>query len=193
MKYTIKAKTRVYQGFFAMDRYQLEHETFDGGTMQISRENMERGDAVALLLYDPDADEVLLMEQFRIGAAVRNDEAWLVEIVAGMIDDGETASQAALREAREEAGYVPEKLQFLGRYYTTPGACSERIDLFFGIVNQQQPVAAGGGISSEHEDIKTYWVRREQALQWLTEGKIASGAPMLALMLAFGWQGIITR
>jgi len=191
MDYRIISKKRVYQGFFAMDEYCVAHDRFDGETLEITRENMERGDAAALLLYDADVDEVLLLEQLRIGPAVRGDYPWLVEIVAGMIDEGESAEAAVLRESVEEAGYQPEKITFLGRYYTTPGACSERIDLFLGFVNKEEPVAEGGGCAHEHEDIKSYWVSRTQAMQWLSEGKIASGAPMLALLLAFGWQGVV--
>ncbi|MFQ5344394.1 MAG: NUDIX domain-containing protein [Mariprofundus sp.] len=191
MDYRVVSKKRVYQGFFAMDEYLIEHDCFDGRRMQISRENMERGDAAAILLYDPDTDEVLLLEQFRVGPAVRHENPWLIEIVAGIIDAGESAEQAVIREAREESGFVPSRVSFLGRYYTTPGACSERIDLFLGLVDKNHPAGEGGGCAEEHEDIRSYWVSRRQALQMLQEGKIGSGAPMLALLLAFGWKGVI--
>ncbi len=190
MDYHVKKRERVYQGFFAMDRYDIEHERFDGGTLETRRENMERGGAAAVLLYDPDVDEVLLLEQFRIGPAVRGDHPWLVEIVAGIVDAGESAEEAAIRESKEEAGYLPRNIQFLGRYYTTPGGCSERIDLFLGSVDKQHPISQGGGCAHEHEDIRLLWVKREEALSMLAAGKINSGAPMLALLLAFGWQGV---
>jgi ADP-ribose pyrophosphatase len=191
MDYQIINRQTLYDGFFAMHAYTVEHDCFAGGSQQVRRENMERGDAVAILLYDADADEVLLIEQFRIGPAVRNDNPWLLEIVAGMIDDGESAQQAACREAVEEAGYAPREVSFLGRYYTTPGACSERIELFLGLVDKHNRSDEGGGVEEEHEDIRCLWAPRERALQWLAEGKITSGAPMLALMLAFGWNGAI--
>ncbi len=191
MDYKVIKKERVYQGFFGMDEYIIEHDRFDGGSIQAKRENMERGDAAALLLFDPKADEVLLLEQFRIGPAARNDNPWLIEIVAGMIDKGETAEQAVIREAQEEAGFIPTEVKFLGRYYTTPGACSERIDLFLGLVDKQYPISLGGGCDEEQEDIRSFWVSRETSLQMLAEGKIASGAPMLALLLAFGCKGVV--
>ena len=193
MDYCVKKKERVYQGFFAMDQYDIEHERFDGGTFKTKRENMERGDAAAMLLYDPDLDEVLLLEQFRIGPAVRGDNPWLVEIVAGIVDAGESPEEAAVRESREEAGYLPHGVRFLGRYYTTPGGCSERIDLFLGLVDKQQPADQGGGCVHEHEDIRLSWVKREVALAMLSTGAINSGAPMLALLLAFGWQGVASE
>ncbi|MDQ6996114.1 MAG: NUDIX domain-containing protein [Mariprofundus sp.] len=190
MDYRIISKKRVYQGFFGMDEYILEHDCFAGGSLKVHRENMERGDAAAILLYDPGCDEVLLLEQFRIGPAVRSDNPWLIEIVAGMIDAGESAEQAAIREAREEAGYAPCDVKFLGHYYTTPGACSERIDLFIGLVNKNSPIGAGGGCAEEHEDIRSFWVPRQTAMQMVEDGKIGSGAPMLAILLAFGCRGV---
>jgi len=191
MDYQIIKKERVYQGFFAMDEYTVEHDRFAGGSLQVKRENMERGDAAALLLYDAKTDEVLLLQQFRIGPVARGDKPWLTEIVAGIIDKGENAEQAVIREAQEEAGFVPSEVTFLGRYYTTPGACSERIDLFLGLVDKHHPVSGGGGCDAEQEDIRSFWVSRQQAMQMLAAGKIASGAPMLALLLAFGCQGIV--
>ncbi|ATX78462.1 ADP-ribose pyrophosphatase [Mariprofundus aestuarium] len=193
MDYQIKKKERVYQGFFAMDKYTVEHDRFDGGALTITRENMERGDAAAMLLYDPDADEVLLLEQFRIGPVARDDKPWLIEIVAGIIDEGESAEEAVIRESKEEAGFLPYETRFLGRYYTTPGGCSECIDLFLGLVDKNSPVSDGGGCDHEQEDIRLFWVKREEALTMLDEGKIGSGAPMLALLLAFGWKGVVTE
>lgn len=193
MDYKIINKRSLYDGFFAMHEYTVKHDCFAGGSLQVKRENMERGDAVAMLLYDPQADEVLLLEQFRIGPAVRRENPWLIEIVAGMIDEGESKEKAVLREAKEESGYSPYEARFLGRYYTTPGACSERIDLFLGLVDKQSSIGQGGGMDEEHEDIRSFWVTRELALQWLAQGKINSGAPMLALMMAFGWQGVVTK
>ena len=191
MKYQLIDKRPLYSGFFHLDVYSIKHECFDGGELHIEREHLERGNAVAILLYDQAYDEVLLIEQFRIGAAVRHDKAWLIEVVAGMIDEGENAECAARREAIEEAGYAPEKLHFLGKYYATPGGSSEHITLFLGEVDKQAPVGKGGGVAGEHEDIRPFWVSRKQAMAWLANGKINSGAPMLALLLAFGHQGMI--
>ncbi len=193
MDYRIIEKKRLYSGFFSMEKFTVEHDKFAGGSQCVVRENMERGDAAAILLYDPERDEVLLLEQFRIGPAVRDDHPWLIEIVAGMIDDGESPEQAVIREAREEAGFSPFSVSFLGRYYTTPGACSERIDLFLGMVDKTRPVGEGGGCIEEQEDIRSFWVSRPKAMQMLHDGEIASGAPMLALLLAFGTQGVVAQ
>jgi len=189
MHYRLLETKTLYQGFFRLDACRIEHDAFAGGSLEVTRELFERGDAVAVLLYDEGRDEVLLLEQFRIGPAVRNDAAWMIEIVAGMVDEGESIEACARREAIEEAGYVPASLEHLGRYYVSPGGASERIDLFLGLIDRSAPVGDGGGVAHEHEDIRLHWVSRATAMQWLLEGRINSGAPMLALLLAFGCRG----
>jgi len=190
MHYHIKEQRPLHQGFFRLDAFTVEHDRFDGGRQTIVREHLERGDAVAILLYDPARDTVLFIEQFRIGPAVRgaieDEDAWLTEIVAGMVDEDEDPETCARRECVEEAGYAPETLQPLGSYYATPGGSSERIYLYMGEVNADKPCGSGGGLDEEHEDIRTRWVDRKQAMQWINEGRINSAPPLLALLLAFG-------
>ena len=186
MDYKILGKSRPYDGFFKMDTFRARHEAFDGSAITIERECMERGDAVVVLLYDPDRDEVLLIEQFRIGPTARDDNPWLIEVVAGMLHPGEDPLECARRECIEEAGYEPQSLTPLGSYYVSPGGTSERIFLYMSEVDAGKPVGKGGGLDSEHEDIRVFWVKREEALAMIRDGRINSSGPMLALLLAFG-------
>ncbi|MDQ6990746.1 MAG: NUDIX domain-containing protein [Mariprofundaceae bacterium] len=192
MKYKLTQKQPLYRGFFQLDRYSIEHERFQGGMMKLEREHLERGKGVAVLLYDEHCDEVLLIEQFRIGAAVCNHNPWLIEVVAGMIDDGEDAETAGRRECLEEVGYQPTSMTYLGKYYSTPGGSSEHITVYLGFIDKSKPIHDGGGVADEHEDIRRFWLSRHEAMEWVKNGKINSGAPMLAIMLAFGWQGTIS-
>ncbi len=190
MHFEIEDKRPLWRGFFRLDAFTVTHDRFDGGCQRVVREHLERGDAVAVLLHDPARDQVLLIEQFRIGPAVRPDteekDAWLIEIVAGMIDEGESPEDCARRECIEEAGYDPGRLKPLGWYYSTPGGSSERIYLFLGEVDSRRPCAVGGGVAHEHEDIRVFWVGRARAMEWVARGRINSAPPMLALLLAFG-------
>lgn len=185
MKYRQLDSRTVYRGFFRLDVHTIEHERFDGGMLAIERENLERGDAVAVLLHDPGKDQVLLIEQFRIGPMVRGEYPWLIEIVAGVVDEGEAIEACARRECIEEAGYEPKHLRRLGCFYPSPGGMSERIFLYLGDVDSCQPAGQGGGLDHEHEDIRVSWVKREEALAMVHDGRINSAAPMLALLLAF--------
>ncbi len=90
----------IYQGFFRVEKYRLKHTLFGGGwSSEITRELFRRGSCVAVLLYDPTADKVVLIEQFRAGAILRPEKAWLIEIVAGAIEEGESAVEVAYRES----------------------------------------------------------------------------------------------
>ncbi len=181
-EFEVIGKEFVYEGFFVMEKYRLKHTLFAGGwSGEISRELFRRNNCVAVLLYDPDADKVVLIEQFRVGAAANNSSrAWLVEIVAGAIDDGETAEQVAYRESKEEAGCDILELQLINRFYTTPGGSSEMISLFYGRVDSGQ-VGGIHGLDHEDEDILVYTVTFDEAYAMLAAGKVESGIPIIAI------------
>jgi len=150
----IVEKAEVYRGRFQVFRYRLRHRLHRGGWSDIvTREVFERGHAAAVLPYDPVRDEVVLIEQFRPGAYAGGGDPWLLEIVAGIIDAGESAETVAHREAREEANLVVEDLLPVAHCFMTPGACSESLQIFCG---RTDAAGAGGvfGLPDEHEDIR---------------------------------------
>lgn len=171
----------VYNGFFRLETFQLQHTLFQGGwSEKITRELFMRGNCVAVLLYDPKRDEVVLIEQFRVGAVLNPDRAWLLEIVAGAIEEGETAQEVAYRESMEEAGCEIEELMLINEFYTTPGGASERISLFCGKVDSSS-VGGVHGLDDEHEDILVTVEKFDAVYQMVEEGKIESGIPIIAI------------
>ena len=179
----ILEKSIGYRGFFSMEKYRLRHELFAGGwSAEIYRECLERGHAVAVLLYDPDTDQIVLLEQFRIGALDFPGGPWLLEIVAGIIDHpGETTVEVAQRETAEEAGCALLDLLPICHYLVSPGGTSESITLFCGRVDASTIGSEVRGIASEHEDIRLQVVSRAEALALLHSGRINSAAPIIAL------------
>jgi len=174
-------KTTPFQGYFRIDRYHLRHRKFDGGWSEVmSREIFERGHAVAVLLYDPTRDRVALIEQFRPGAFAAGMEPWLIEIVAGIVEPGETPEEVARREALEEAGCEVTDLHFIGRYLTTPGGSSESIRLYCGRFDSR---GVGGihGLDHEDEDIRVLPLSRQEALERLAAGEITNLFSVVAL------------
>ncbi len=170
-----------FQGFFSVEKYRLRHSLFGGGMSEVmSRELFQRGRAVAVLPFDPVLNRVVLIEQFRIGAIHDPQGAWLTEIVAGMISDGEAPEDVAHREAVEESGCEVTALLPICSYYPSPGACSETIKLYCGKVDAG---IAGGvhGLDYEHEDIRVLTVGLDEALAWLETGRINSAAPIISL------------
>lgn len=180
-KFEILNKEIVYKGFFRVEKYRLKHTLFAGGwSTEITRELFRRGNCVAVLLYDPDADKVVLIEQFRAGAILNPDKAWLVEIVAGAIEEGESAEEVAYRESLEEAGCKIQHLMVINKFYTTPGGSSEWITLFCGKVDCAQ-VGGIHGLDHEDEDILVRAVDFDEAYLMLENGEIDSAIPIIAI------------
>ncbi|MCF6203863.1 MAG: NUDIX domain-containing protein [Methylococcaceae bacterium] len=171
----------AYNGFFRLEKYQLQHTLFKGGwNATITRELFMRGNCVAVLLYDPHRDEVVLIEQFRAGAILNPDKAWLVEIVAGAIEEGESAEEVAYRESVEEAGCEIEELLLINQFYTTPGGSSEKISLFCGKVDATN-VGGVHGLDDEDEDILVSALKFDEVFQMIESGRIESGIPIIAI------------
>lgn len=193
-KFEILDREIVYPGFFRMEKYRLKHTLYDGGwSEEISRELFVRGNCVAVLLYDPTADKLVLIEQFRAGAILNPDRAWLVEIVAGAIEAGETAEEVAYRESIEEAGCTIEQIKVINEFYTTPGGSSERITLFCGKIDSSQ-VGGIHGLDHEHEDILVRAVSFDEAYQMLLNGEIESAIPIIAIQwLALNKQQLLAE
>lgn len=177
----IVQRDNAYQGFYKLDRVQLRHEKFDGGMSRvINREVFVRHDAVCVLPYDPQRDEVVLIEQFRVGALGRTDNPWLIEMVAGLIDKDEAPEEVAHREAEEEAGLTFSALWPITKYFPSPGGSTEFVHLFLGRCDSS---GAGGvhGLEEEAEDIRvTVWAF-EDALQAVRDGRISNAASIIAL------------
>ncbi len=179
--YEIVEEKTLYDGFFALLKYRLKHTLYQGGWSEtISRELFDRGNCVAVIPYDPVSDRVVLIEQFRIGAIKTSPVPWLWEIVAGAIEAGETPEEVAYRETLEEAGCEIRELIRIGRFYPTPGGCSETITLFCALIEGGERDGIYG-LQEEHEDIRALSLPFAEAMQWLHEEKIMAAAPIIGL------------
>lgn len=167
--------------FFSLNLYRFRHRLFNGDmSPEIKREIFERGHAAVLLPYDPVRDEVVLIEQLRIAAVDTSSSPWLLEMVAGMIETGESVEDVCRREAQEEAGVTVVRCKPVLSYLASPGGTSERLSIMVGEVDA---TTAEGihGLEEEHEDIRVHVVSREQAYRWVEEGAIDNAASVIAL------------
>lgn len=170
-----------FQGFFQLKTLRLRHRLFSGEWSQLlQRELFERGEAVAVLLYDPIKDSVVLTEQFRVGALQDERSPWLIELVAGCVEPGEIPVEVAARETREEAGTDYQHLIPICRYWVSPGGTSERMHVYCGLVDSQ---GVGGvhGLAHEGEDIRLMTLSLDRALELLEAGVINNAATIIAL------------
>lgn len=177
----IIARETLYRGFFSLNLYRFRHRLFNGEmSEEVKREIFERGHAAVLLPYDPLRDEVVLIEQLRIAAIDTSSSPWLLEMVAGMIETGESVEDVCRREALEEAGVVVGRCKPVLSYLASPGGTSERLSIMVGEVDA---LTAEGihGLPEENEDIRVHVVSREQACRWVEEGAIDNAASVIAL------------
>lgn len=177
----ILEEVAAYSGHFTLRKLTLQHRCFAGGWSEpLVRELFERGDAVGVLPYDPVTDSLVLIEQFRPGAMRGNDSPWMLELIAGLVEPGESDEQVIHREAMEEAGCEVSELVPIATMIPSAGACSEQVRLFCGRVSS---AAIGGirGLAEEGEDILVHSVPRAEALDLLARDCIPNGHTLVAL------------
>ncbi|MGM8931940.1 NUDIX domain-containing protein [Salinicola halophyticus] len=169
----------LYSGFFGLEKRRLRHRQFNGEwSEKIDREVHVRRDAVGVLLYDPTCDKVVLVEQIRAGALDDDVSPWKLEPVAGLVEPGETPAEVARREAQEEAGCDIAELIELHRYYPSPGACTEQVTLFCGLIDS---AGVGGvhGVEDEHEDILVHVMSFPEAWDRLMAGQLDNAMALI--------------
>jgi len=176
------SEERILDGFFQVQRALIRYERHDGQmSAPVTRLVLERGEAAAVLLYDRERREVLLGQQFRYPAYVRGGPGWLWEIVAGVLQEGESAEGVARREVLEEAGYRLTQLRFAMTVYPTPGGSSERLHIYLAPITPAQRVEPGGGLAAEGEDILVRTFPLDDALRMTEDGLIMDAKTVLAL------------
>ncbi|MDR5898172.1 NUDIX domain-containing protein [Halomonas vilamensis] len=171
----------LQQGFFRLEALTLRHRLFEGGFSETMRREVHfRHDAVGVLLYDVARDSLVFVEQLRAGAIDDPVSPWKLELVAGLAEEGEALESVARREAFEEAGCEIGEMRKLHTYYPSPGACSEQVTLFCGLVDTQ---GLGGihGLDEEHEDIRVHVVSFTEAWELLEQGRLDNAMSLIGM------------
>lgn len=181
-KVEIESQRYVLDDVFKVEEAMLRFEKFDG-TMSgtVRRLSLERGNAVAMLVFNRDTHKLLLINQFRY-PTYHNGHGWMIETIAGMIDAGEAPEEAVRREAKEETGLDVQAVEFIASFYPSPGGCSEQIHLFY--VEIAGPTARYdriGGLTSENESILTLELSLEEALAGIRSGEIRDAKTIIGI------------
>jgi len=181
MKYKILKEETVYDGFLKVKKAEVLHDSFYSEEQVAStRETMERGDAVAVLLHETDTGSLLFVNQFRY-PVTKNDTGWLIELPAGKIEEGEDAADCARREVLEELGYETNTLESICHCYMSPGGSTERTFIFYAEVTAASKTAKGGGLSLEKEDIQLYRHAVNSLREALASGFFNDAKTLLAI------------
>ena len=175
------AKRSVYKGFFSVEEHDLTYQKFNKEQSNVvTRSTLVSSDAVIVLPYDPVNDRILLIEQFRSGPFIKGDKnPWVLEPIAGLIDEGETPESAGIREAQEEAHLEIKRLELVARSYPSPGISTEFFHQYIGIVSLPEETNLVSGLESEAEDIRSHIFSYEEFYKMIVEGEMNVGPAIL--------------
>ena len=177
----IEAAT-AFERFLRIDVIRFRHRRFSGEwSAPLTHDVLRRGQAVAVALYDPDRDAVVLVEQLRLPALLAGASPWQIEVVAGLVEGGEPPQSVAVRETREETGLaLGGELVPIQRYLPSPGASDESVLLFCARVDA---TAASGvhGLAQEGEDIRVVVKAMAEIEAMLDAGAVENGHTLVAL------------
>jgi ADP-ribose pyrophosphatase len=185
LKYKIINKKNLYSGFFSLNKYEFIHEKHNGEwTSTVEREVFSGAHVSTLLPYDPIKKEIILIQQFRAGVLSRYDENYLLEIVAGIVDEGENPEQTAIRECLEETGCEVKKIHPIQSYFPAPGSSESFYHIYLGEI-QAFDGERIKGLEKENEDILVKSFKIDEVRQMLKEKKIMNGLALVALQWFF--------
>jgi ADP-ribose pyrophosphatase len=172
-----------HAGHLRVERLLLRCRRFEGDwSAPFQREVLQREPGVGVLLYDPDSDQILMVEQFRVGCL--DDERngpWALELVAGLVDEGETPEQVAVRESEEEAGIRVDRVLPITTYYNSPGGSAEKLSIFCARFDAGKVRPGIYGLDGESENIRSCLVPRTTALAAVAAGRINNAMSIIAL------------
>jgi ADP-ribose pyrophosphatase len=169
----ITGRERFFDGFFKLDELTIAADSHDGGEMVLKRLIFDRGHAVAILAYDPLRDEVLMVNEMHPGMLAVGEYPFSDSLPAGMIDAGEDAIAAAVRELHEETGAVlTGPVLFHDGAFVSSGGTSEKISLVMGYVDMSRVVhGSRHGKKDEGEDIRVVIMKADEFIARTESGR----------------------
>jgi ADP-ribose pyrophosphatase len=181
-KVSIEKQNYILDDFFKVVEAHLRFEKFDGDmSPSVRRLSLERGNSVAVLIYNEDTDKLILGNQFRY-PTYKNGHGWMTEAIAGIIDTNETPEEAARRELQEEIGLHVDALEKIAAFYPSPGGSSEFIHLFYSQVSgENAKYKATGGLIGEGENIKAVEIKLEDAIAKIKSGEIVDAKTIVGI------------
>jgi ADP-ribose pyrophosphatase len=162
----ITSKKTVFKGRYKIDEYVFDADRAagKGRFTGVTRLVFERGDSAAALIHDVERDVIVLAEQFRI-ATHDKGPGYILEAIAGSVEEDEEPEDCIRREMLEEVGYRADGLTLVSNGYVSPGSSSERIFLYYAPVSTDDLVdPKASGLAAEKEDVRRVEFTREDFL-----------------------------
>ncbi len=184
-KFKIISNKNIYNGFFKMNEITLKYKKYDGTwSNEIKRELFGGAQVSAVLPYDPLKKEIVLIQQFRPGTISKNINNYLDEIVAGIIDPGESPETTARRECLEETGCEVKKIIPVQGYFPAPGSSESFYHLFVAEIESFEGERIMG-LKTENEDILVKSYKINEIQEKLRKCEILNGLTLIALQWFF--------
>lgn len=182
MKYQVKKIKTLLKSIFTVNLYMVRKEHDDGTLFgEYERVNIDRGEAVAMVLYNSEKNTVILVRQFRLAKYTKTGDGMLWEIPAGMKESGEKPDEVAIRETLEETGYRISNPRLLKKIILAPGVMNEYIYLFFAPVSDTQKINAGGGLAEEGEHLEVHEIPVKKSFEMIDKGEIDDAKTIIGL------------
>ncbi|MDC1436008.1 NUDIX domain-containing protein [Gammaproteobacteria bacterium] len=179
----ILSEKSCYSGFLQIKQFKIQCRLYEGGWSDVfTRELMQRTPGVGVLLYDPKLDKLLMVEQFRVGCLQdQQNGPWALELIAGLIEEGENSQDVARREAQEEAGININELLPICEYFNSPGGSSEKLSIFCALIDLSSIEEGIFGLESESENIRSIIIDRASAEAAVSDGEINNAMSIIAI------------
>ncbi len=155
----------------------------DGTWQEQVRETYDRGDGVAILLYDRARRTVILIRQFRYPVYVNGHPGLLIEVPAGLLDKDNPEDQIR-SEVEEETGFRVSRVQKILELYMSPGSVTEKLYFYIAEYHRDLQTEFTGGVHHEGEDIEVLELSIDDALRAIDSGDIMDGKTVLLLQYA---------
>ncbi|MFY0714696.1 NUDIX domain-containing protein [Seonamhaeicola sp. NFXS20] len=176
--------TLLSDNYYILNKVNFDYLMKDGRWVNTMREVYDRGDGAGILLYNKKKKTIILTKQFRMPTFLNdNDDGFLVEIAAGMLDK-DNPEACIIRETEEETGYCLKSVKKVYEAYSSPGVMTEKMHFFIGEYTDEMKVNEGGGLGSEHEDIEVIELPFNKAVSMLHNGEIVDTRTIVLLQYA---------
>jgi ADP-ribose pyrophosphatase len=183
--YKINRKKKLYDGFFKLNEINFDHKKHNKEwNLGVTRELFSGAHVSGLLPFDPIKKKILLLKQFRAGVLKEGFHPIITEIVAGIIDKGESPKEAAIRECKEETNCDVKKITDIFSFFPAPGSSESYYHLFLGEIESFEGERIFGQ-EDENEDILAKCYDIIEVKKLLNEGKIINGLTLIALQWFF--------
>jgi ADP-ribose pyrophosphatase len=181
-KVSIESKKYILEDVFKVEEAYLRYEKFNGEMSGTARRiSLERGDAVAVIIFNQSTNKIILISQFRY-PSYKSGNGWIIETIAGIVDPDETPEESARREVEEETGLEITTLEHIATFYPSPGGSSERIFLYYSEVSKEQgSYDETGGLPCESEDIQSHEFSLDEALLKIKSGEIMDAKTIIGI------------